>query len=288
MFRKFLLFIVVLQTFLLGCEFAAVEKVCIPLAGSCQEDNPRSRLLCNEYGSGWIQSDCPTGTFCSLGKCTTRGDLTVTTTALPAGMNYEPYEADLQAAGGIPPFGWKLMEGELPRGLILTADGIISGTTEEAGEWSLTFMVTDSTLPPSYTTASFNLSVGISPMTMDAEYTYSYMGQSINILPVLIPYIDYSASLGVKGGLPPHEWSYEEPPAMLSTFITYWGLPDGLTMDESGVISGSVTDTSGANQVQIPGTTTTLTGYFLYMGVIDSQDPPESLLGVFLIPTLPL
>ena len=273
-----------------SCEFSSVEKVCVPLSGECIDGDPRGRLMCNEWGTGWVQSDCATGSFCSEGECSNvgGGELTVVTTGLPDGMNYEAYSVALEATGGVPPFGWNLIDGELPEGLTLGSDGGLFGTTKEAGTWELTFMVTDYSQPPAYTVKSFDLTMEISPMTMNAEYSYEYMGQSINILPVLIPYVEYRGELGVKGGLPPHTWANEEPPAMLSSFIPFWGLPAGLSRDDEGVITGTVEDTSDANQVQIPGATTTLTGYFLYLSVTDSNDPAATITGLFLIPTIPL
>ena len=69
--------------------------------------------------------------------------LQITTASLPAASLNVPYNGQLEAAGGVPPYSWYAYP-TLPYGLTLDTDGAITGTpySESAGE--LTFVVYDS------------------------------------------------------------------------------------------------------------------------------------------------
>lgn len=77
--------------------------------------------------------------------------LAITTPALPSGASGEPYGIQLQATGGVPPYTWSVSSGGLPAGLELNPlTGVISGTPQEEGTFTVTIQVTDSNNPPSY------------------------------------------------------------------------------------------------------------------------------------------
>jgi Putative Ig domain len=287
----FTMLLLISTLFLSSCEWEAIEKICIPWQGKCQEGTDRKRIVCNEAGTAWVDANCSAGTFCTDGFCSyssTNSNIVIDTESLPSGENYVDYSVQLTASGGIEPYSWQIIGGELPKGIGLSSGGVISGNSTEVGIFNVTIRVLDAGLPPGFGSSNFDLALDISPLTIKSDMSYEYMGIQINILPILIPYVEYNAQLGAIGGLPPHKWSESTPPSMLNGFITYWGLPPELSMDWTGKIFGTVTSTADANSITIPGQETTLTGYFLYMKVIDSQESPEAKEGLFMIPTIPM
>src|SRR5580704_17437009 len=81
--------------------------------------------------------------------------LTITTTTLPNGVQGQPYpSAQLVATGGVPPYTWTLLSGNLPSGLALNADGTITGTPTVPGvDNTFTVQVADSETPTPQTAA---------------------------------------------------------------------------------------------------------------------------------------
>jgi hypothetical protein len=73
--------------------------------------------------------------------------LTIATTTLPPARVRQPYQFQLQAQGGIPPFKWTLSRGSLPPGLTLSQDGVISGTPTEKGEFPVVISISDGSTP---------------------------------------------------------------------------------------------------------------------------------------------
>jgi Putative Ig domain len=68
--------------------------------------------------------------------------LVIISSALADGMVGEAYSAQLAASGGTPPYAWSSL-GQLPAGLSLTAGGVLSGTPQAMGEFTLNVGVTD-------------------------------------------------------------------------------------------------------------------------------------------------
>ncbi len=69
--------------------------------------------------------------------------LVITTTSLPEGAEGQPYQTLLAATGGFPPYAFSLAGGSLPSGVALAADGTLSGTPGESGQFSFTAQVLD-------------------------------------------------------------------------------------------------------------------------------------------------
>ncbi len=53
----------------------------------------------------------------------------------------------LHATGGVPPYVWSVASGDLPEGINLTAEGLLSGRPTTAGDFALTLKVEDSGHP---------------------------------------------------------------------------------------------------------------------------------------------
>ena len=75
---------------------------------------------------------------------TTLNSLLVLTTSLPEVEAGSAYEATLQATGGTPPYRWTVVDGGLPDGLVLTADGVVSGTSSGGSPTTVVAAATDS------------------------------------------------------------------------------------------------------------------------------------------------
>ncbi len=76
--------------------------------------------------------------------------LAVSTTSLPNAFTAAGYNAPLQATGGIPPYTWSIISGQLPAGLTFGSNGVISGTPIEVTNFpaQFTVQVQDSELNP--------------------------------------------------------------------------------------------------------------------------------------------
>ncbi len=90
--------------------------------------------------------------------------LTVTTTALAAGMVGEAYSETLEATGGTTPYTWSMSADNLPAGLSLNpTTGEISGTPTEMGTANFTVKVTDSATPAEETPKELSIRVNPEP-----------------------------------------------------------------------------------------------------------------------------
>jgi hypothetical protein len=119
------------------------------------------------------------------------------------------------------------------------------------------------------------------------ERSYNLLLTRLVILPTLIPYVPYVTQLEAQGGLAPYVWSLQDPPTALTWLISQWGLPQGLELSSEGRFSGWVTDVSDALTIQIP-MGPQLTGYFIYVRVVDSQNPSDSDEAIVVLPTVSL
>ncbi|MGB6872794.1 MAG: putative Ig domain-containing protein [Dehalococcoidia bacterium] len=152
--------------------------------------------------------------------------LEITTTTFPNGYPGNPYTTTLAATGGKTPHTWGATG--LPAGLACSADGVISGTPTESGDFTATVNVTDSFSTPNTDSKILALKV------------YAALEITTTSLPEAKVGDAYSATLAASGGQPPYTWGAT-------------GLPAGLTCSTAGVISGTPTE-SGDLSVTVTAT----------------------------------
>lgn len=73
--------------------------------------------------------------------------LTIQTTTLPRAYIRQQYQARLEARGGVTPLKWELTQGTPPVGVMLSREGVLSGTPTETGDFKFTITVSDSGKP---------------------------------------------------------------------------------------------------------------------------------------------
>jgi large repetitive protein len=114
--------------------------------------------------------------------------LQATTPPLPGGFTATPYSSNLIATGGVPPYTWSVIAGQLPAGLTLDAGtGAISGTPILVGTTNFTVQVEDSQAGasgPAKASQPLNLSITtgtISSNTLiSGNYSFLFTGYDSN------------------------------------------------------------------------------------------------------------
>jgi len=142
----------------------------------------------------------------------------VITTSLPGAVTGVSYNATLQAIGGKAPYTWTVVTGALPQGFAFSSSGVITGTPAALGTSSFTVQASDSSSPQ--LSAQLPLSITVNPVLSITTTT----------LPSGTTGSAYKAKLKSSGGVPPVTWS-----------LPGGTLPDGLTLDPTGTISGTPT-----------------------------------------------
>ncbi|MGE0622637.1 MAG: putative Ig domain-containing protein [Pseudomonadales bacterium] len=152
--------------------------------------------------------------------------LTADPVFLPSGEVGSAYSAGVTASGGAGPYGWSLISGLLPPGIMFDSDGVFSGTPSDAAGSPFNFgvMVTDAVGAMD----TLDLSIVVTdppPLAIDAitlpdgEVGTTYATQS------------FTASNGTA----PYSWS-----------ISAGALPPGLSLASNGTLSGTPTDAVGS------------------------------------------
>ena len=74
--------------------------------------------------------------------------LLITTTDMVDGVEGTAYNATVLVLGGIPPYTWSIIHGNLPDGLAIdTGSGVISGNATKKGNYNFTIQVSDNSIP---------------------------------------------------------------------------------------------------------------------------------------------
>jgi large repetitive protein len=147
--------------------------------------------------------------------------LTVDQMSLPDGALRTAYSASIGAFGGTAPYTFALGRGALPTGLTLSAAGVLSGTPQQSGYFSIRITVRDAAGAGGY-----------------RDYELHIAGDVITVGPASLPdaTLDqpYSAQLTASGGTPPYRF------ALVSGM--WYG---GLRLNADGSITGTPTGGSG-------------------------------------------
>jgi hypothetical protein len=89
--------------------------------------------------------------------------LEIKTSELPKAYIRQPYQARLEARGGLAPLKWEGAEGSVHAGISLHSDGFLSGTPSQTGDFHFKVTLSDSATPAHQISRQFSLTV-ISPL----------------------------------------------------------------------------------------------------------------------------
>src|SRR5690606_27442057 len=117
--------------------------------------------------------------------------IAVTPDTLAPAVRGADYEAALTASGGVAPHVFTVDSGDLPDGVSLTSEGVLTGTPGEIGTFAFTVRATDS-------------STGAGPYSGVQELTLVVEAAAITVTPTTLPGVlagvPYSQQLSAAGG----------------------------------------------------------------------------------------
>jgi len=106
--------------------------------------------------------------------------LSISPSSLPTGKTAAAYSTAFNASGGIPPYSWTILSGQLPQGLVFTpSSGTIAGTPILVGSSTFQVQVTDSEAQPVSTSATYSLSIvagSNNNSLISGQYTFLFKG----------------------------------------------------------------------------------------------------------------
>lgn len=216
-----------------GADAGEATPTCPPGLAGCVDGD---RVVCNDEGSAFAIEPCAKDTVCSDGKCVecaTEKDcapgevcldaacstpaLSITTEALPTALVGQAYSQQLVAAGGVPPYTWKLDQGLFPQGILVGSTGEVKGVATAKAVASVSIAVTDSA--KNTVSRIFVLEVkegGSVLISTTSPLKKATEGKS------------YSLQLEAKGGEKPYFWGLKS-----------GKLPKGVTLGADGKLSGT-------------------------------------------------
>jgi len=131
-----------------------------------------------------------------------------------SGISQSNYNFEFKAYGGTPPYTFTFVEGNLPDGVELNSNGVLSGYIENIGSYDFKVRVTDSALIK--TEKAFHLSIIDEFIIKNEKLNYAYVGEY------------YNCDIYASGDNSTYKWS-----------LVSGNLPEGLYLDnEEGLIAG--------------------------------------------------
>jgi hypothetical protein len=146
--------------------------------------------------------------------------LTISTTSLSQAVQGQSYSQPIQVSGGVAPYLFSVVSGQLPAGMSLSG-GVITGAPSVSGTFNFTVQVTDSGQVQQNAQQAFSLQV------------FPLLAITATALPAGIDGEAYSDTLSATGGSGSYTWS-----------ITSGALPAGIVFNTNGTISGTPDDAS--------------------------------------------
>jgi hypothetical protein len=175
----------------------------------------------------------------------TAGPLQITLASLPTGTVGTSYAATFTAAGGVAPYTWTLLGGQLPTGLALQATGNISGTPTVAGAFTFSPQVQDSAGRTASTTLSINIAAPSAPtVAITAPAPGSTVSGMLNVTGTASSTLGLrSVQLSVDGG------SFSN-----TSGTTNWAFPLDTTALANGAhtLTAQASDTAGNTTTSAP------------------------------------
>jgi hypothetical protein len=181
--------------------------------------------------------------------------LSVTTPSLPQGDAGANYSQSLQASGGTLPYTWSIPAASLPAGITLnTSTGLISGTTNSTGPFSITATVTDNigaTAQQAYT-LTINPQLTIStPPTLNSGTVGSAYSQTLTATGGASSSYTWSIISGqLPNGLSPNGATISGTPTASGTFTFTAQVTDAISISATKVFT--ITIASGLTIVTAP------------------------------------
>lgn len=157
--------------------------------------------------------------------------LTVTTHVLPEALLGQPFGGALSAVGGMLPYQWTVVNGQLPNGVVLLPDGHFSGSPKSDGTYPITVEVTDAEGTRARATLELVVRAGNDIDCLTDRLPTKKLDEA------------YDVTLQAAGGTAPYRWTTLESRLLADATDpgqTWVGRePDGLSLSLDGRVSGT-------------------------------------------------